>query len=506
MGFSMGGAIAQELALARPELVRSLVIVGSWCRSDRLLAGARQGRRLHGGDGRRRARLAVLVRRPRLLGGGARGRPDRRVRRGGARESAPAVDGGVPAHGPRDPATTTRPTGSTGSPCRRWSWSGRTTSCARRATRARSPPASPARGWSRCRSRPTSRSRRTRRGSTSSRSASSPRSEPWTRGRLASIAAVLAVAGVAAASLADSRSSGGAPRAAATTQPATTPPPAETVPAVGTLTDQLERLPAVAPGELRGRIHRRLPACQWRATDLATGRRRRSSRRPGAARCGCPAGATRSSSPSSSRRTRRSSAASSSAPAPREVGRIRVPEEVTGRRRRHARRPARAVPARRARRDARLHRRAARPHRARRAIRSRSARSSCSRTAPASATTTAGWCSTSAGRRVFVHPVASGLVVVVTARRSPARLPRPPAAARRARSPTASARPTSSTPTPTATARTVVLRIRRGVRERPGRGADARRRRRRSRASARCCRPGWRRTGGRWRPSWPACP
>jgi len=37
MGFSMGGAIAQELALARPELVRSLVIVGSWCRSDRLL-------------------------------------------------------------------------------------------------------------------------------------------------------------------------------------------------------------------------------------------------------------------------------------------------------------------------------------------------------------------------------------------------------------------------------------------------------------------------------------
>ena len=36
MGFSMGGAIAQELALARPDLVRSLVIVGSWCTSDRL--------------------------------------------------------------------------------------------------------------------------------------------------------------------------------------------------------------------------------------------------------------------------------------------------------------------------------------------------------------------------------------------------------------------------------------------------------------------------------------
>jgi len=37
MCFSMGGAIAQELALARPDLVHSLVIVGSWCRSDRLL-------------------------------------------------------------------------------------------------------------------------------------------------------------------------------------------------------------------------------------------------------------------------------------------------------------------------------------------------------------------------------------------------------------------------------------------------------------------------------------
>jgi pimeloyl-ACP methyl ester carboxylesterase len=36
MGFSMGGAIAQELALARPDLTRSLVIVGSWAYSDRL--------------------------------------------------------------------------------------------------------------------------------------------------------------------------------------------------------------------------------------------------------------------------------------------------------------------------------------------------------------------------------------------------------------------------------------------------------------------------------------
>jgi pimeloyl-ACP methyl ester carboxylesterase len=36
MGFSMGGAIAQELAISRPDLVRSLVIVGSWAYSDRL--------------------------------------------------------------------------------------------------------------------------------------------------------------------------------------------------------------------------------------------------------------------------------------------------------------------------------------------------------------------------------------------------------------------------------------------------------------------------------------
>lgn len=36
MGFSMGGAIAQELAIARPDLARSLVIVGSWAYSDRL--------------------------------------------------------------------------------------------------------------------------------------------------------------------------------------------------------------------------------------------------------------------------------------------------------------------------------------------------------------------------------------------------------------------------------------------------------------------------------------
>ena len=36
MGFSMGGAIAQELAIARPDLVRSLVLVGTWAYSDRM--------------------------------------------------------------------------------------------------------------------------------------------------------------------------------------------------------------------------------------------------------------------------------------------------------------------------------------------------------------------------------------------------------------------------------------------------------------------------------------
>lgn len=36
MGFSMGGAITQELAIARPDLTRSVVIVGSWAYSDRL--------------------------------------------------------------------------------------------------------------------------------------------------------------------------------------------------------------------------------------------------------------------------------------------------------------------------------------------------------------------------------------------------------------------------------------------------------------------------------------
>jgi len=37
VGSSMGGAIAQELALAHPERVRSVVLNGTWCRGDRFL-------------------------------------------------------------------------------------------------------------------------------------------------------------------------------------------------------------------------------------------------------------------------------------------------------------------------------------------------------------------------------------------------------------------------------------------------------------------------------------
>jgi pimeloyl-ACP methyl ester carboxylesterase len=37
VGSSMGGAIVQEVALARPERVRSLVLNGTWCRGDRFL-------------------------------------------------------------------------------------------------------------------------------------------------------------------------------------------------------------------------------------------------------------------------------------------------------------------------------------------------------------------------------------------------------------------------------------------------------------------------------------
>jgi hypothetical protein len=151
-------------------------------------------------------------------------------------------------------------------------------------------------------------------------------------GRLASIAAVLAVAGVAVASLADSRGSGGPHRASTTTARATTTTataPAPTTPSLGSLADQLGRLPAVTAGELRGRIHRRLPTCRWRVTDLATG-----SDDDVTPRGRCPLWVP-------GWRYAFSFAVEQSASAPivrgidvvagtREVGRIRVPEAVTG--------------------------------------------------------------------------------------------------------------------------------------------------------------------------------
>jgi hypothetical protein len=148
-------------------------------------------------------------------------------------------------------------------------------------------------------------------------------------GRLATIAVVLAVAGVAGASLIDGRGSDGAP-AATTESPPTTTAVAPAPNALGSLAEQLSRLPPVTAGQLPGKIHRRLPTCRWRVTDLATGDDRDIT--PGGGRCPLWLPGWRYAF---------SFAVEQSANAPivrgirvvagaRQVGRIRVPEAVTG--------------------------------------------------------------------------------------------------------------------------------------------------------------------------------
>ena len=91
-----GAGASRPGAVAGPR--RHLVHVGP------ALPGVDQGRRLHRRHRRRRAGLAVLVPRPRVLRRRARGRAHRRVRGRRAEEPVPAGDRGVPAHGARDPA------------------------------------------------------------------------------------------------------------------------------------------------------------------------------------------------------------------------------------------------------------------------------------------------------------------------------------------------------------------------------------------------------------------
>jgi pimeloyl-ACP methyl ester carboxylesterase len=165
MGFSMGGAIAQELALVRPDLVRTLVLVDSWCTSDRLLQELIKGAAYTAGtaDDARAWLYAFLG----LVYSAAvheDGRPSpTRTRR------RPRPSSARPARS----CSTTPPTACRPSRRPRSSSSARTTCCARPGIRARSPRAFPGPGWSRCPSRPTSRSRRIRRRSTTSSATSS---------------------------------------------------------------------------------------------------------------------------------------------------------------------------------------------------------------------------------------------------------------------------------------------------------------------------------------------
>ena len=81
MGFSMGGAIAQELALAYPELVRSLVLNGSYSHPDayfrQMVLSWMTTARHASSERERRARRAARRGAPTLPGGPGAVQPDR---------------------------------------------------------------------------------------------------------------------------------------------------------------------------------------------------------------------------------------------------------------------------------------------------------------------------------------------------------------------------------------------------------------------------------------------
>ena len=81
MGFSMGGAITQELAIARPDLARSLVIIGSWAYSDRLFRTFIKSPAYFAGIADDDRKSWHVLPRVDLLEGGVRGRPRRHVLR-----------------------------------------------------------------------------------------------------------------------------------------------------------------------------------------------------------------------------------------------------------------------------------------------------------------------------------------------------------------------------------------------------------------------------------------
>ena len=121
LGISMGGMIAQELALARPELVRTLTLGCTYCGGpDAELTDPERARAAERGDGVRRSRARdpyglggerVAGVRRRRAGLAALSRVAARARRRRARRTRPAA--GV--RGPRHARAARRP-----SRCRRW--------------------------------------------------------------------------------------------------------------------------------------------------------------------------------------------------------------------------------------------------------------------------------------------------------------------------------------------------------------------------------------------------